>query len=93
MSGKNIDFDDKKISKSNFYKNRKPFNIDEIDVDEILISKWWSYGKKGSFKSFIGYNDNSVIKLLCIKLPQMIVFVKHLDSNNTISFKARGSKR
>ena len=39
MSGKNIDFDDKKISKSNFYKNRKPVNIDEIDVDEILISK------------------------------------------------------
>ena len=27
MSGKNIIFDDKKINKSNFYKNKKLFNI------------------------------------------------------------------
>ena len=33
MSGKNIIFDDKKISKSNFYKIKKPFIIDDIDVD------------------------------------------------------------
>ena len=32
MSGKNINFDDKKIKKSEFYKNRKVFQIDDIDV-------------------------------------------------------------
>ena len=36
MSGKNITFDDKKIS---FYKNKKLFNIYDIDVDKLLISK------------------------------------------------------
>ena len=37
MNGKNINFDDKKINKSNFYKNKKLFNIDDIDVSRILI--------------------------------------------------------
>ena len=32
MSGKNINFDDKKIKKSEFYKNKKVFQIDDIDV-------------------------------------------------------------
>ena len=37
MSGKNIIFNDKKINKSNFYKNKKLSKIDEIDVDKILV--------------------------------------------------------
>ena len=32
MSGKSINFDDKKINKSNFYKNKNIFKIDYIDV-------------------------------------------------------------
>ena len=39
MSGKNINFDDKKIKKSDFYKNKKLNSIDDIDVNEILVSK------------------------------------------------------
>ena len=39
MSGKNIIFDDKKINKSNSYKYKKLFQIDNVDVNEILISK------------------------------------------------------
>ena len=42
----NIDSDDKKISKSNFYKNKKLFNIDNVDVNKILISKKEPFGKK-----------------------------------------------
>ena len=32
MSGKNMNFDDKKINKSNFYKNKKLSKIDDIDA-------------------------------------------------------------
>ena len=39
MSGKNINFDDKKIKKSDFYKNKKVNRIDDIDVNKILVSK------------------------------------------------------
>ena len=40
----------KKIKKSNFYKNKRLFKIDDADVNEILISKKESYGKKSSLK-------------------------------------------
>ena len=62
MSGKSIIFDNKKIKKSKFYKNKKLFKIDDIDVNKILVSKKEPYGKKSSFKDFIGYNDDDVIR-------------------------------
>ena len=46
MSGKNINFDYKKIRKSDFYKNKKLNRIDDIDVNKILFSKKDSYGNK-----------------------------------------------
>ena len=91
MSGKSINFDDKKISKSTFYKNKKLFNIHDLDVNKILVSKKESYCKQNSLKYFIGYND-VVIRPLCIKLPQMIGYVKHFGSNKTMSFKVGDNK-
>ena len=74
----------KKINKSNFYKNKKLFNIHDLDVNKILVSKKESYGTKNSLKYFIGYNDDDVIRPLCIKLPQMIGYVKHFDETISI---------
>ena len=41
MSGKNMNFKDKKIKviKVIFTKTKKTFNIDEIGVDKILVPK------------------------------------------------------
>ena len=79
-----INFDDEKINKNNFYKNKQIFKIDYIDVNKILVSKKESYGTKKPLKYL--YNDD-VIRSLCIKLPQMIGYVKHFDTNKTMSFK------
>ena len=38
MGGKSKNLDDKKINKSNFYKNKKVFNIYDLDVNKILVS-------------------------------------------------------
>ena len=46
MSGKTINFNDKKNQKSEFYKNKKVFQIDNIDVNNILVSKKEPYGTK-----------------------------------------------
>ena len=46
MSRKNIIFNDEKINKSNFYRNKKPFILDDIDVNKRLISKRKRYRKK-----------------------------------------------
>ena len=92
MRGKSINFDDKKIKKSEFYKNKKVNSIDDIDVNKILVSKKEPYGTKNSFKYFIGYNDNNVIRLLCVRLPQMTDYVRKFDENAIMSFKANNKQ-
>ena len=87
MSGNNVNFGDKKIKKINFYKNKKVIKIDDTDVSKILVSKEEPYGSKNSFKYFIGYNGNHVIRPLYIKLPQIIGYIKNFESNMTMSFK------
>ena len=54
MSGKNINFEDKKSNKSTFYKNKKLFNIHDLDVNKILVSKKESYDTKYSLNYFSG---------------------------------------
>ena len=39
MSEKTITFGDKKINKKDFYINKKQFNIEDIVINKILISK------------------------------------------------------
>ena len=59
MSTSTINFNDKKTKNSDFYiKNKTIFNIDDIDVNKILVSKKEIYAKYNSSKYFIGYNDN-----------------------------------
>ena len=62
MSSKSVNFGDQKIKKSDFNKNKKVAKIDDVDVNIILVSKEEPYGTKNSFKYFIGYNDNDVIR-------------------------------
>ena len=86
MSEKNINFDYKKIKKSTFYKNIRTYSTDDIDVNNISVSKKERYGNKNSLKYFIGYNDNDIIRPLCIRLPQMTGYARKFDENETMSF-------
>ena len=90
MNRKNINVDDKKFKKSAFYKNRKVFQIDDIDVNKILVSKKEPYGTKNALKYFIGYNDNDVIRPLCLKLSKMTGYINEFNENkNTIIMSLR----
>ena len=97
MSGNSINFYNKK-SKSDFYNNKNKiiFNVDDVDVNKILVSKKEQYGKYNSFKYFIGYNDNDVIKPLYLGLLQMTGYINNFNENKnknknkiTLSFKVK----
>ena len=60
-----------KKSKKWLLQKQKVTKIADIDVNKILVCKEEPYGKRSSFKYFIGSNNNDVIRPLCIKLPQM----------------------
>ena len=73
MSGKIINFEDKKINKSNFYKNKKLFNIHDLDVNKILVSK------KESGAIFWPY-----IRFLLLLLKYSLIFYR-IDRNTNKS--------
>ena len=44
MSGKRTNFDNKKnLKKSESYKNKKVFQIDDIDISKIQVCKYFTY--------------------------------------------------
>ena len=82
MNGKSINFNNKNIEKSDFYnKNIKIFNIGDIDVNKIDVSKNEQYGKYNSFKYFIGYNDNHVIRPLYLFISQTTGYINKFGKN------------
>ena len=87
MNGNNINFNDKKNKKKNKKKNtfmlklKKIFNIDDIDFNKISVSKKEQYGKNNSSIYFIGYNDNDVIRPLCLKLSKMTGYINKFVKN------------
>ena len=96
MSERSIKFGDEEVNKSNFYKNKKLFKAEDIDISKILVSKKAPYGKE-SIRYLIGYNDDDFIRPLCIRLSQMIGYVKHFKNNNgkdniTMSFNVTNNK-
>ena len=92
MSERNINFDDKQIKRSSFYKNKEINNIEDTDVNNILVSKKEPYGTKNSQKYFIGCNDNDNIRPLCLRLPQMTGYARNLNENATMSFIVKDKK-
>ena len=85
-------FQRQKSQKNDFYENRKVFQIENIAVNNILVSKKEPYGTKNSFKYFIGYNDNDVIRPLLVKLPQITGYARKFNKNKTMSFRVNNKQ-
>ena len=56
-----------------FYNNKKQFNIEDIDINKILISKPETY-ENNMRKYILGYNDNTISPLQLF-LPKMISYL------------------
>ena len=81
MSEKSINVGDKNINKKDFYNDKKLFNIKDIDVNKILISKPESYDKNNMRKYIIGYNDNT-IRPLQLFLPKLTGYLNIFENGN-----------
>ena len=82
MSTSIINFNDKKKLKSNFYnKNKKIFNISDIDINKILVSKKEQNGKHNSSKYFIGFDDNDIIRPLYLFMSKTTGYINKFDKN------------
>ena len=74
----------KKKNKLLQIKMKQIFHIDDIDVNKILVSKKEWYGKYNSLKYITGYNDNDIIRPLCLKLLKMTGDIEKFDKDTTM---------
>ena len=83
MEQEAVHFGEDSIIKSAFHKNKKPININEVDIKRIALSNKKSLSKD-SFKYFIEqrHEGNAFPSPLCIKLPQMNTYAKYFDKNS-----------
>ena len=84
MSRRSVIFGDKKKTQKMWFLQKKTqqkvIKRGDIGINKILVSKEEPYGSKVSLYNFIKYNDDDVIRPLCIKLSQMIGYVRSFES-------------
>ena len=85
MDKRIIKFDDAEIEEYNYLQYKSPISINDIDINEIVVSKKFPFGKQ-DFKYFIGYKDNKEIRLLCIFFPEMSIYKRYSDKTKCTCF-------
>ena len=67
------------LIKKEFHGSKPPTALNLVNVNQILISDKFKHSDKG-FKYFIGYQNDDIIRPLCIILPQMSGCVKYFEN-------------
>ena len=76
MSEKTLKFNNIKLNKKELHKSKQPTDLKSVNVDQIVVSDRFKHSDEGC-KYFIGYQEDEIVKLLCIILPQMSGYIKY----------------
>ena len=68
MSEKTQEFNNIRVNKKEFHKSKQAIELMSANVDQIVISDKFKHSDEG-FKYFIGYQEDEIVKPLCIILP------------------------
>ena len=79
MGEKTLKFNNIKVNKKTFYKSKQAIELDLADTGKIVVSDRFRYSEE-SFKYFIGYQENEIVKPLGIISPQMNGYIKYFDN-------------
>ena len=74
---KKLKFNNIKINKKEFHKSRQAIDLDSITTDKIAVSDKFRHSGD-DYKYFIGYQEDEIVKPLCIILSQMNGYIKFL---------------
>ena len=79
MSEKTLKFDNIRVNKKQFHKSKQPIDLKSVNVNQIVVSDRFKHSDEG-FKYFIGYQEDEIVKPLCIILPQMSGYIKYFEN-------------
>ena len=78
-SEKTLKFNNIKVNKKEFHKSKQAIDLDSVDTDKIVVSDKFKHIEE-SFKYFIAYQENEIVRPLCIILPQMNGYIKYFEN-------------
>ena len=79
MGEKTLKFNNNEVNKKEFHKSKQAIGLDIVDTGKIVESDIFRHSEEG-FKYFTGYQENKIVKPLCIILPQMNGYIKYFDN-------------
>ena len=83
MSENTLEFDNIRVNKKEFHKPKQPFDLDLVNVDQIVTSDKFKHNDDG-FKYFIGYKEGEIVKPLCIILAEMSGYIKYFENGSKL---------
>ena len=81
MSEKTLNFNKIRLNKKEFHKSEEPIDLMSVNVDPIVVSDRFKHNNE-SFKYFIGYQKDKIVKPLCIILPQISGYIKYFKNGS-----------
>ena len=78
MTEKTLKFNNIRVNKKEFHKSKKAIDLVSVNIDQIVVSNKFKHNNEG-FKYFIVYQENEIIKPLCIILPQISAYIKYFE--------------
>ena len=81
LSEETLKSDNIRVNKKKIHKSKKPIDLMSVNVDQMVVSDKFKHSGKG-FKYFIGYQEDEIVKPLCIILPQMSGYTKYLENGS-----------
>ena len=92
MGEKTLKFNNTKINKKEFHKSKQAIDLDSVDTNKIVVSDKFRHSEE-SFKCFIGYQEDEIVRPLCIILPQMNAYIKYFENGRkNMSFLIKKSE-
>ena len=79
MSEKTLKFNNIKINKKELHKSKQAIDLDSVTTDKIIVPDKFRHSEEG-YKYFIGYQEDNIVKPLCIILPQMNGYIKYFEN-------------
>ena len=58
--------------------SKKAIDLMSVNIDQIVISDKFNHNNN-DFKYFIGYQEDEIVKPLCIILPKMSGYIKYFE--------------
>ena len=89
MSEKTLTFNNIRLNKKEFHKSKQPIDLKSVNVNQIVVHDKFKHSDDG-IKYFTGYQEDEIVKPLCIIFPEMSGYIKYFENGGkSMSFMVK----